>query len=330
MNNNPNINGIHHITAIASSAFENLTFYEDVLSLRLVKKTVNFDDPYTYHFYYGDSVGTPGTILTFFPREGLPRGKSGAGMVTSSALAIPRGSAEFWHERLNINGFETKEDERFGDRVIRFEDPHGLSLELIETKTVQSTFHQSRDSKLAAHHIVGLHSATALLRSLDETQSLLMDLMGLAFHEQQGNRYRFKMKNDDSFGHYYDVVIDAQAQNGQPGGGTVHHIAFRTPTDNQQKHWQKTLRESGVSVTPIRDRKYFKSIYLHEPAGVLFEIATDPPGFTVDEPYENLGRDLKLPDQYEPRRIEIESRLPELPSNGKKNVDLPRYVSVGG
>jgi hypothetical protein len=138
------------------------------------------------------------------------------------------------------------------------------------------------------------------------------------------------MKNDDSFGHYYDVVIDAQAQNGQPGGGTVHHIAFRTPTDNQQKHWQKTLRESGVSVTPIRDRKYFKSIYLHEPAGVLFEIATDPPGFTVDEPYENLGRDLKLPDQYEPRRIEIESRLPELPSNGKKNVDLPRYVSVGG
>ena len=210
-----------------------------------MKKTVNFDDPNTYHLYYGDSAGAPGTIITFFPWEKLPRGKAGAGMVTSIAFAIPKGSGDYWRKRLSVDGIETKEGQRFGDSLIQFEDPHGLSLELIETPIVHSAFIQNSSSESAAHRIEGFHSATTLLRSLEETQSLL---------------------------------------------------------------------DNGFSVTSIRDRKYFKSIYFHEPGGVLFEIATDPPGFTVDEPYERLGRHLKLPDQYESMRTEIERRLPKLHS----------------
>jgi glyoxalase family protein len=316
MTNNINISGIHHITAIASSAAENLAFYENILGLRLVKQTVNFDDPYTYHLYYGDAAGAPGTIITFFPWQDLPRGKAGAGMVTAIAFSIPAGSIDDWRKQLNVHGIETKEGERFGESLIKFEDPHGLSLELIETPTVHSSLTESSNSTSVAHRIVGFHSATTLLRSLDETQSLLVNLMGMKLHDKQGNRYRFKMKRDDGCGHFYDVVVNPKAQIGQQGGGTVHHIAFRTPTDTEQKYWQKSLTESGYSVTPIRDRKYFKSIYFHAPGGVLFEIATDPPGFAVDEPYERLGRDLKLPDQYESMRSEIESRLPELRDTG--------------
>jgi glyoxalase family protein len=165
---------------------------------------------------------------------------------------------------------------------------------------------------LAADRIVGFHSAAALLRSLEETQSLLVNLMGMKLVDQEANRYRFKMGPDDTIGHFYDVVIDAQAEPGRQGGGTVHHIAFRTPTDDELKYWQKSLMDSGFSVTSIRDRNYFKSIYFKEPGGVMIEIATDPPGFAVDEPHESLGRDLKLPDQYKSMRPEIESRLPKL------------------
>jgi glyoxalase family protein len=314
MKNNSKISGIHHITAIASSASENLAFYEKVLGLRLVKKTVNFDDPYTYHLYYGDSAGAPGTIITFFPRENSSRGKTGAGMVTSIAFSIPIDSIDYWHKRLGENGVETTGGRRFADSLIQFQDPHGLSLELIETPTAHSSLIQNSNPESAAHRIVGFHSATALLRLLEESQSLLVNLMGMKLHDKEGNRYRFKMKSDDAFGHFYDLVIDAHAEIGQQGVGTVHHIAFRTPTDDELKYWQKSLVDSRLSVTPIRDRKYFKSIYLHEPGGVLFEIATDPPGFAVDEPYESLGRDLKLPDQYKSMRTEIMSRLPNLHS----------------
>jgi glyoxalase family protein len=327
MNKNPQISGIHHITAITSSASDNLNFYEKVLDLRLVKKTVNFDDPYTYHLYYGNSTGAPGTIITFFPWEDLPRGKSGANMATSIAFSIPTGSVDYWRKRLNAHGIETVEGQRFGDRLIQFDDPHDLSLELIELPTVHSNLNQSGNSKSAAIRIVGFHSATVLLRSLQKTHELLVNLMGMDFHNKEGNRYRFKMKSDDTFGCFYDVVVDAQAEDGRQGAGTVHHIAFRTPTDDEQKYWQKSLMDNGISVTPIRDRKYFKSIYFHEPGGVLFEIATDSPGFTVDEPYESLGRDLKLPEQYESMRSEIESRLPKLYPNRKRDVDLISNVA---
>jgi len=316
MTKNSRISGIHHITATSSSASENLAFYEDVLGLRLVKKTVNFDDPYTYHLYYGDSDGSPGTIMTFFPRENLPLGKAGVGAVTSIGFSIPTGSVDYWRKRLDRHGIDSTEGKRFVETFIQFEDPDGLSLELIETPTVEpATGHDSR-STLAANRIVGIHSATAMLRSLEETQSLLVNLMGIMLHDKEGNRYRFKMKNDDAFGHFYDVVVDSQSTAGQQGGGTVHHIAFRTTSDDELLYWQKYLTKNGFSVTPIRDRKYFKSIYFHEPGGVLIEIATDPPGFTVDEPHETLGCDLKLPDQYESMRTKIESQLPKLQSTG--------------
>ena len=326
MNKNIKFSGIHHITAIASSASENVAFFENVLGLRLVKRTVNFDDPHTYHLYYGDSDGTPGTIMTFFPRENLPRGRAGAGMVASIAFSIPKGSVEYWRKQLKVHGIESMEGERFGETLIQFEDPHGLPLELIETPTGHTAIDQSSHSKSAAKRIVGFHSATALLRSIEKTQSLLVNLMGMKLHDKEGNRYRFKMTLDDAFGHFYDVVIDAQAENGLQGGGTVHHIAFRTSTDDELKYWQKLFTDSGFAVTPIRDRKYFKSIYFNEPGGILFEIATDQPGFTVDEPYESLGRDLKLPDQYESMRSEIESRLPKLHATGVVNIDVVETI----
>lgn len=316
MNKNAKINGIHHITAIASSATENLAFYEKVLGLRFVKKTVNFDDPYTYHLYYGDSIGSPGTIITFFPWEKIPRGRIGAGMVSAITFSIPTDAVPYWRKRLHDHGIETKETERFGDRAIQFEDPHGLSLELIGSPSARPTTVWKGSQVPPARCIVGIHSATEWLHSLEETQFLLVDLMGMSFNDKEGNRYRFEMKNDDGFGYFYDVVIDDRAQNGRQGGGTVHHIAFRTATYDEQKYWRNLLIESRFSVTPIIDRKYFKSIYFHEPGGVLFEIATEPPGFTLDEPFERLGRDLKLPARLEVIRIEIESRLPELPSIG--------------
>ena len=316
MNTKFQISGIHHITAIASTTTENLGFYEKVLGLRLVKKTVNFDDPYTYHLYYGDLQGSPLTLLTFFLWQNSPRGKSGTGMVSSIAFSIPTGSIGYWQKRLNLYDIDTKESQRFGDRVIQFEDPHDLPLELITTAVAHPNS-ISKDSRIPPDHsILGLHSATALLNSLESTQFLLLDLMGMMSRDKEGNRYRFTMKNDDAFGHFFDVVIDPQAENGRQSSGTVHHIAFRTPTNDEQKDWRKLLIESGFSVTPIIDRKYFKSIYFHEPGGVLFEIATDPPGFAVDEPYERLGHELKLPAQYEPMRTAIESRLPRLQPKG--------------
>jgi glyoxalase family protein len=314
-NNNIKIGGIHHITAIASSASENLAFYEGVLGLRLVKKTVNFDDPYTYHLYYGDQKGSPGTIITFFPWENLPRGKAGAGMVTAIAFAIPSGSVDYWRKRLNGHGIEAVESKRFGEDVIQFEDPHGLVLELVEIQNAPDASTSNDASITFSYQILGLHSATALQHAVDDIQDLLVNRMGMVLHDREEDRYRFKMNNDDAFGHFYDVVVDPQVEIGRQGGGSVHHIAFRTPTDEEQKIWQQALRDDGFSVTAIRDRNYFRSIYFHAPGGVLFEIATDPPGFSVDEPHDQLGRGLKLPDQYESMRAEIESRLPKLHSH---------------
>ncbi len=330
MNINSRISGIHHITAIASSASENLAFYENLLGLRLVKKTVNFDDPYTYHLYYGDSAGAPGTIITFFPWENSPPGKTGSGMVTAIAFSIPTGSADYWRERLHVHNVAIKEGERFGGRVIQFEDPHGLALELIETPAAH-TDNVTKVRPISPNHcIIGLHSATAVLHSFEETRRLLVDVFGMVLHDKEDGRYRFKMKNDDPCGIFYDVVVDAQAENGRQGSGSVHHIAFRTSTDDELKHWQKSLRDSGFSVTTIRDRKYFKSIYFNEPGGVLFEIATDPPGFAVDEAPDDLGHELQLPDQYESMRPEIEGRLSVLQSNTNRNDDCACSVSSGG
>lgn len=303
------IRGIHHITAITSSASANVAFYENILGLRLVKQTVNFDDPFTYHLYYGDREGNPGTILTFFPWLGLPPGKSGAGMVTAIAFEIPTGSAGYWQERLHRHGLKTDRALRFGEEVISFFDPHGLRLELIASGGQASE--QPGDTAADALRIRGFHSATELTNSLQPTQELLLHL-GMVLRERDGSRLRFAMDNDTSRARWYDLVVDPEAEKGQQGSGTVHHIAFRTPTDEEQKQWQRSLGNNGYQVTHVRDRKYFKSIYFHEPGGVLFEIATDPPGFTVDETLESLGRSLQLPPQFESWRAKIEAELPAL------------------
>jgi len=311
---------IHHITAVASSAADNLTFYENILGLRLVKQTVNFDDPYTYHLYYGDAQGSPGTILTFFPWENLPQGRPGAGMVTAIGLNIPRQSISFWTKRFEARGIPIDTSDRFGEPVIHLSDPHGLPVELIGTADRPSSVYWEAGRIPQAHAVTGFHSATATLRSLEQTQALLMDVMGMSLHAEEGNRYRFKMDDTASPGHYYDIVIDPAAPAGRPGGGTVHHIAFRTRDDHTQADWQAVLRQSGLGVTEVRDRNYFRSIYFNTPEGILFEIATDPPGFGIDEAENELGATLKLPAQYEPMRAEIEQRLPALRPEPFKHV----------
>ncbi len=317
------ISGIHHITAVASSAKENLKFYEDILGLRLVKQTVNFDDPLTYHLYYGDGQGSPGTILTFFPWENLPPGKPGTGMVTAINFAAPHNSVDFWINRLKNRGIPIKTVERFGEPVIQFADPHGLPLELTGVAAPPSTVYWENSPIAEAHAVMGIHSATATLTSLNDSKTLLVDIMGMKLHDQEQNRYRFKMNNPSSSANYYDIIVEPSSSTGKAGAGTVHHIAFRTQNDATEIGWQSVLRSSGRAVTDVRDRKYFRSIYFHAPENVLFEIATDPPGFTVDESENELGSSLKLPDQYETMRAEIEQRLPPLHSPGYQHVFKP-------
>lgn len=309
------ITGIHHITAVASSIAETIDVYENVLGLRLVKQTVNFDDPFTYHLYYGDALGAPGTILTFFPWAELPRGKPGTGMVTAIAFAIPRASMGFWNRRIKATGRALKTGERFGDPVITFADTGGLPIELIGRVDLPPTTGWDRCPIPDDHAIRGFHSATATLHGIEDIQALLEGEMGMRRQLQEGARYRFMMADQAAPGHLFDVVADPAAPPGKPGGGTVHHIAFRTASDETQAQWQSKLRQAGRHVTEVRDRKYFRSIYFNSPGGVLFEIATDPPGFTIDESVEDLGTTLMLPDQYEPIRSDIEKRLPALPRN---------------
>jgi glyoxalase family protein len=244
---------------------------------------------------------------------GLPKGKNGVGMITAVAFEIPAGAADYWQERLHRHNIRTTRETRFGDEVIVFSDPHGLVLELVASGNPYVVSDTSSGNTLAhMQRIKGFHSATALLKSMQSTKELLVHSMGMVLHDQEGNRFRFEMKNDTSFANFYDLVVDPEAESGQQGGGSVHHIAFRTPTDDEQIYWQQSLREDGYQVTMVRDRKYFKSVYFHEPGGVLFEIATDPPGFTVDEPLEHLGHSLQLPEHFEQLRMEIESHLPPL------------------
>ncbi len=304
--------GIHHITAISSTAEENLDFYERVLGLRLVKQTVNFDDPHTYHLYYGDAVGTPGTILTIFPWEHMPAGRSGAGMIVATAFAIPREAIDYWGERLNKAGVEVQTEYRLGEPVLQFNDPHGLHLEVVGIEDALFSSHWENSPVDRRHAIRGFHSATALLTRLEKTQTLLVESMGMTLMEHENGRYRFKMNGLRSWGQNFDVVVDPGALNGRMGTGAVHHIAFRSQSDQEQLIWQGNLRRAGYGVSEVRDRNYFKSIYFHEPGGILFEIATDQPGFAVDEPAELLGTSLQLPARYERMRPQIEATLQPL------------------
>jgi glyoxalase family protein len=312
--------GIHHVTAIASDPQQNYEFYAGFLGLRLVKKTVNFDDPGTYHLYFGDERGGPGTIMTFFPWPGAHRGRIGAGQATVTSFAVPEGSLPFWTERAKSRGIDASQSsERFGEKVLSFADSDGLRIELIEAGP-PSRSAWTGSGVPADSAIMSFHSVTLSEEGFERTAVLLEKTMRFTAGAVEGNRYRFRAEGRGAAS-IVDLLCIPDGRRGLQGAGTVHHIAFRTPDDEAQAHWRTRIAEAGLNVTPVMDRNYFRSIYFREPGGVLFEIATDPPGFTIDEPAERLGTSLKLPPWYESERARIESILPVLktldPSHAK-------------
>lgn len=303
------INGIHHITAIAGDPQRNLDFYTEVLGLRLVKLTVNFDDPGTYHFYFGDQVGHPGTILTFFPWANARRGTPGNGQVGVTAFSIPEDSLGYWRERFNSYRISVSEvEERFDESVLRLLDPDSLQLDLV-THDPGETFVPWESSPIPEEHAIrGFHSAALWVSDFEPTADLLMDTFDFTMEAEAGNRFRFKGSPNQP-ANLVDLIHRPDGQTGRMGTGVVHHIAWRTPDDEQQLSWRAELNQLGFNVTSVMDRQYFHSIYFREPGGVLFEIATDPPGFSLDEREEELGTHLKLPPWYESHRSEIEKAL---------------------
>jgi glyoxalase family protein len=309
------ISGIHHITAIASDPQRNLDFYTQVLGLRLVKLTVNFDDPGTYHLYFGNRRGAPGSILTFFPWPGARRGTVGNGQVSATAFAARPKALDFWRSRLAENGIAVEDaGVRFGDPVLRFSDPDGMPLELVGTALANPDEAWPVRAVPQPYAICGFHSATLSEEGYERTAALLEQSMGLRFVGSEGNRFRYACAAFDAgdAGAIVDVVCAPDGATGRLGAGTVHHIAWRTADDAQQELWRSTLVQGGYNVSPIMDRMYFHSIYFREPGGVLFEIATDPPGFAADEPFEHLGERLTLPRWLEPQRSAVEQGLPAL------------------
>jgi len=302
--------GIHHITAIAGDAKRNFNFYANILGLRFIKKTVNFDDPGTYHFYFGDEIGSAGTILTFFPwGEGIPQGHRGAGMATEIGYSVPKGSIEFWIERFEkYNVIYNKPAEKFGERYLTFLDPDGLKLELIEQNTEDTRKPWETDEVKAAHATRGFHNVTLTLNSITGTAAVLTDIFGYKLIGQESNRYRYATDAIEQAA-IVDLVEISSEKLGHVANGTVHHVAFRVKNDEILLHFRQKVAEKNLNITPQIDRQYFHSLYFREPGGVLFEIATDNPGFMIDEPLEDLGKGLKLPAQYESRRSEIEAHL---------------------
>jgi glyoxalase family protein len=309
----PLVTGIHHITAIAGDPQKNVDFYTGILGLRMVKKTINFDAPDVYHFYYGDELGTPGTILTFFPFKGARRGTKGSGELTYTAFSVPANSLEYWLERLKKYQVTTSSVlTRFGESLIRFEDHDGLGIELVGTDK-DSRKPWSYGLIPEEHAIRGFYGATLNLRDKGATEDLLTGLMDYKFIAEEDGRFRYGTKGEP--GDIIDIVLDKSGRPGIQSAGTVHHIAFRTDNAVTQQEIQQKLMQNRVQVTEVKDRNYFKSIYYREPGGVLFEIATDDPGFAIDEERDHLGEALKLPDWVEPQRAEIESQLPEVKLN---------------
>lgn len=296
------IPGLHHVTAICGAPQANVDFYTGVLRQRLVKKTVNFDAPDTYHLYYGDEAGSPGTILTFFPFVNAGPGRAGPGMASAYAYAVP--SLDPWIGRLadQATDFDGPE-ERFGSRVLTLRDPDGAPVELAETDA-------------AAGEIDGFHSVTLWLRDPLPTARILTDVFGYAdggSERAHGFERQRLVAPGGARGSIVDLVrSEATPPRGIPGAGTIHHVAFRARTNEEQRGWQEALARAGHPTTPVIDRQYFNAIYVREPGGVLFEIATDPPGFAVDEPRDTMGQALMLPPQHERLRPQLERILPPL------------------
>lgn len=309
---NNEILGLHHITAIAGDAQRNYDFYTGVLGLRMVKRTVNFDDPGTYHFYFGDRVGTPGTILTFFPWPRVKQGKAGVGMATEIGYSVPAGSLEFWQERFKKFGVKYGSvQQKFGEDYLPFQDPDGLNLELIvsdspDDREGYETLEVDKGSALK-----GFHNITLSLWNIQPTAKILTDIFGYKFSGQEGNHYRFKT-DSVSTAAIVDLLEKPDGERGVNAGGTNHHVAFRVKDEETLMFFREKVLKSGHQITEKINRDYFFSLYFREPGGVLFEIATDNPGFATDESVEELGNSLQLPDRYKGSRKQIESALPEL------------------
>ncbi len=304
--------GIHHVTAIAGRPNVNFDFYTRTLGLRFVKKTVNFDDPGTYHFYYGDEAGSPGTILTFFPWEHAAPGRGGVGLTQTTSFRVPTGSIGFWTHRLVEAGAKHEAPiKRFGECILEFTDPDGMSLALVGVPGAENEATWTTGDIPAEHAIRGFHGVTLMLDSAEPTGAILTDALGFTKVGQEGPYVRFK--SEDAIGGIVDIREAKGFLPGRMGLGSVHHVAFRAKDDAEQAEIAKKLREAhGLIATEQRDRNYFRSIYFREPGGILFEVATDVPGFTVDEPLATLGADLKLPRFLEPQRRQIEAVLPTL------------------
>lgn len=310
---NTPVTGIHHVTAIASDAQRNVEFYTRLLGLRLVKKTVNFDDPSAYHLYYGDETGAPGTIVTFFYWPGLAsRGRIGAGQMTAITFSAPPTSLEFWADRLTQQNVVVRRYVRFGEDTLAFNDPDGIPLEIVATAGDMRRGWTGADIP-AANALRGLLTAELTVRNPSATADLLVNQMGYRLVRADGNRTRYEA-GPGGPGRYVDVIGNAAAPTGLGGSGTIHHIAWRVADDAGEQMMQERLQSAGYSVSPVRDRNYFRSIYYRERGGILFEIATDIPGFAADEAVERLGTELKLPMQFEPHRADIEASLPDLRS----------------
>ena len=308
---NSKIPGLHHVTAIASDPQRNLDFYVRLLGLRFVKRTVNFDDPGTYHFYFGDRRGTPGTILTFFPWPGARRGVRGTGQIEATAFSISPNSIGYWLERLKREHVTAERTaSRFGEEVIRFVDPDGLLLELIASNSLASVEPWPDSPVPPEHALRGFHSVSAALEGYENTARLLTDTFGYRLIEKSENRFRFASPDESAPGRILDLLCLPDSGVGRVAAGSVHHIAFRAHDEQEQLRWREQLVDLGYNVTPVIDRIYFHSIYFREPGGVLFEIATEPPGFTIEETIEELGTGLHLPSWLESGRSQIEKILP--------------------
>ncbi len=309
------IQGLHHVTATVNDAQADVDFYTSMLGLRLVKKTVNFDNHHVYHFYYGNQRGEPGTLFTTFPYKdkGVPIGRKGAGQITATAFAVPPAALEQWRDRLALGKVPlagSTGETRFGDEVLGFEDPSGLAIELVATgdDSRQPWVAFDLDPALA---IRGLHSVTLTVTQAARSAAFLTEVLGYTVLSQEGRRTRLAAGSGGA-GRVLDLLDDPEAPRAANGLGTVHHVAMAVETPLEQLAYRARLHELGVPVTEVLDRQYFQSIYFREPGGVLYEIATVGPGFLVDEPEQDLGTSLRLPSWEEPNRTAIEEGLPVL------------------
>ncbi|QNF29980.1 ring-cleaving dioxygenase [Metabacillus elymi] len=300
--------GIHHITAMVNDAQRNIDFYAGVLGLRLVKKTINFDRPEVYHLYFGNETGQSGTVITFFPWAKQLKGRIGTGQVGVISFIIPVGSINFWEQRLQKFGIEFSSSERFGEKNIKFNDPDGLQLEIIERN--EGPINNWNFGRIQAENAIkGFGGATLISAQPNKTANVLENILGLECISDEEGFLRFR--SEGNLGNIIDIKLTPSVR-GLMGAGTVHHIAWRAKDEQDLLRWRSLLQDKGYYPTEIRDRNYFKAVYFHEEGGILFEIATDPPGFSVDEPVAKLGNKLMLPSWLESKRVELEETLPSV------------------